>query len=69
MTRAMVAKSPVNVEFRLRPSDGGYRWTNIRAAPVINDAGRIEKWVGMNVDIDERKLAEAAVRESFKRLS
>jgi PAS domain S-box-containing protein len=64
---AVAAKSLVDAEFRLRSPDGGYRWTNVRAASVINDAGQIEKWVGMNVAIEERKRAEAALRESEER--
>lgn len=61
---AMAARSPVNAEFRLRAPDGGWRWTNVRAAPVLDPHGSVEKWVGMNIDIDARKRAEAAVRES-----
>jgi len=33
----------VNAEFRLRAPDGGWRWTNVRAAPVRDAAGRIRK--------------------------
>ncbi len=32
---AMVARTLVNAEFRLRSPDGGWRWTNVRAAPVL----------------------------------
>jgi PAS domain S-box-containing protein len=59
---AMAARSLVNAEFRLRAPDGGWRWTNVRAAPVLDADGNIEKWAGMNIDIDERKHAEAALR-------
>lgn len=61
---SMAAHSVVDAEFRLRAADGGWRWTNIRAAPVFDQAGRIEKWLGMNIDIDARKQAEAALQES-----
>ncbi|CAN7694124.1 PAS domain S-box protein [Rhizobium sp. LjRoot98] len=61
---AMAARSLVNAEFRLRAPDGGWRWTNVRAAPVIDKAGGIEKWAGMNIDIDAHKRAEAELRES-----
>lgn len=54
----------VNAEFRLRSPGGGWRWTNVRAAPVIGDGGRVEKWVGFNIDIEDRKRAEDALRES-----
>ena len=55
---------PVDAEFRLRSADGGWRWTNVRAAPVLDAQGNIEKWAGMNIDIDARKRAESAVAES-----
>ncbi len=61
----MAARTLVNAEFRLRSPDGGWRWTNVRAAPVLDDAGSIEKWAGIN--IDTRKRAEAALRESEER--
>ncbi|MCO6050378.1 PAS domain S-box protein [Mesorhizobium sp. RP14(2022)] len=61
---AITERTPVDAEFRLRAPDGGWRWTNVRAAPVLDTKGRIEKWAGMNIDIDARKRAEAALRES-----
>jgi len=64
---AIAARSLVDAEFRLRSPDGGYRWTNVRAAPVLDADGNIEKWAGMNIDIDDRKRAEAAVREVDQR--
>jgi PAS domain S-box-containing protein len=61
---ATAAHGLVNAEFRLRAPDGRWRWTNICAAPVLDAKGRIEKWAGMNIDIDARKQAEAALRAS-----
>lgn len=58
------ARSLVDAEFRLRSPDGGWRWTNLRAAPVFDEHGRLDKWVGMNIDIEDRKHAEIAQRES-----
>ena len=64
---AVAAKSLVDAEFRLRSPDGTYHWTNVRAAPVLDGAGAIKKWAGMNIDIDARKRAEMALRESEER--
>ena len=61
---AIAARGLVDAEFRLRAPDGGWRWTNVRAAPVIGGDGQIEKWAGINIDIDVRKRAEAALAES-----
>lgn len=60
---ALAARSLVNAEFRLRSSKGGWRWTNVRAAPVFDDDGNIEKWAGLNIDIDATKRADAALRQ------
>ena len=65
---AIAARGLVNAEFRLRAPGGTWRWTNVRAAPVLDAAGNIGKWAGMNIDIDAQKRAEAAMRESEERL-
>ncbi|GAA4340521.1 hypothetical protein GCM10023149_51970 [Mucilaginibacter gynuensis] len=46
--------SPFQVEFRLKGSDGIYRWHLARALPFTRD-GKIVKWFGTNTDIDEQK--------------
>jgi PAS domain S-box-containing protein len=43
------------VEFRLRRSDGAYRWHLGRALASRNTRGEIVKWFGTNTDIDEAK--------------
>lgn len=65
--KAVAERAPLDSEFRLRAPHGGWRWTNVRAAPVLDEDGDVEKWVGMNIDIDDRKLAEHALRESEER--
>ncbi len=64
---SVAAEGLVDAEHRLRALDGGWRWTNVRAAPGPDAGGRIEKWAGMNIDIDARKQAEQALRESDAR--
>ena len=64
---AIAARGLVDAEFRLRASMGGWCWTNVRAAPVLDADGNVEKWAGMNIDIDARRTAEAALRESGER--
>lgn len=66
---AVVQRRPVDAEYRLwHAANGNYRWTNVRAAPLLDADGAVHKWVGMNIDIDDRKQAEAALRESEQRL-
>jgi two-component system sensor kinase FixL len=59
--RASTAEQPLDVEFRLRRSDGAYRWFKTRAVPLRDAGGRVSKWIGTNTDIhDERTAGEAA---------
>jgi PAS domain S-box-containing protein len=46
-------------EARIRGVDGQYRWFLTKGVPLRDDSGRIVRWYGTNVDIDERKRAES----------
>lgn len=59
---------PVNIEFRIYHASGAYRWTNMRAVPLHNEDDSIRGWIGMNIDIHDRKSAEQALLESEHRL-
>ena len=61
---ALAQGSLVNAEYRLRQAGGGWRWTNVRAAPLRNPDGSVARWIGMNIDVDARRQIEAALRES-----
>ena len=61
------SSAPVEAEARLRGLDGQYRWFLFLAQPSIDASGRIIKWWGVSTDIDDRKRAEEALRESAAR--
>ncbi|WP_167855290.1 PAS domain-containing protein [Hymenobacter wooponensis] len=65
---AVAVEGTVNAEFRVRSAAGGYRWTNVRATPIRDAQGRISKWMGMNIDIQNQKTTDEALRQSEKRL-
>jgi PAS domain S-box-containing protein len=50
--------------FRVRNAQGGYRWFLSRAEPLRVSDGTILQWVGVNLDIEDLKCAEQALRES-----
>src|SRR5712692_9305448 len=50
---------PGEIEGRVRRFDGEYRWFLFRAEPLRDDSGDIIRWYGTNIDIGERKRAEA----------
>jgi PAS domain S-box-containing protein len=44
--------------------DGQYRWHSVRRVPARDENGKVIKWYGIGFDIEERKHAEEALRES-----
>jgi len=51
-------------ETRVRSANGDYRWMFHRKVPLRDANGSIVKWYGSSLDIDERKTAEEALRNS-----
>jgi len=51
------------VSFRVRNAEGGYRWFLSRAEPVRAADGTVLYWIGVNLDIDERKQSEFYLAE------
>ncbi len=53
-----------SIEVRLRRFDGEYFWWLIRAVPLLDEKGAVQKWFGTCTDIEEIKQAEKALQES-----
>jgi two-component system, NtrC family, sensor kinase len=53
-------------EYRVRHSDGQYRWIEDRGVPVRNASGRAVRLVGAVSDISARKEADEALREALE---
>jgi formate hydrogenlyase transcriptional activator len=51
-------------EVRLRRFDGSYRWFLVFANPLGDESGSVVAWYGTNIDIEDRKQAEEALRAS-----
>jgi PAS domain S-box-containing protein len=62
------AGQPHEGEIRLRRADGEYRWFLVRTLPLRDEQGNIVKWYGASVDIEDRKRAEQARRDTEDRL-
>ncbi|MDB5833272.1 MAG: sensor histidine kinase [Caballeronia sp.] len=59
------------LEFRLRRSDGIYRWFLCRVKAIRSDSGRLLRWVVVSWDIHDRKTAEFFLRaeeETYRRI-
>src|SRR6266446_8014826 len=51
------------VSFRARNADGAYRWFLSRAEPLRANDGAILYWIGINLDIEDRKRADFYLAE------
>ncbi|RWA64043.1 MAG: PAS domain-containing sensor histidine kinase [Mesorhizobium sp.] len=59
---------PMIEEQRLRRVDGTYRWFRETGVASRDERGRIVGWYGHAEDIDDRRKAEAALRQSEREL-
>ncbi len=57
--QAFFGRSVAVAEYRVLRHDGEYRDMAIRGVPIFDEIGEIREWVGMCVDISDRKQAEA----------
>ena len=55
---------PFVFEQRLVAADGSSRWFLGRAEPLRDQGGNVTRWVGVNLDIEERKQAEERLRRA-----
>ena len=55
---------PHDVVCRIRGADGRYRWFEVRGEPLRASDGAVLSWYGILIDIDDRRKAEDALRDS-----
>ena len=54
-------------EVRIRSANGEHRWFVLRMMPLRNEQGTIAKWHGTASDVEERRRAVEALRDSEQR--
>lgn len=52
------------VEYRLRGQDGVYRWFLARAVPQLDASGKVARWFGTTIDIDDARQAAQSLRDA-----
>src|SRR6266436_3345141 len=65
---ALASGEPLEVESRVRRADGSYRALLHRNVPLRDEQGKIVKWFGSSIDIEDRKCAEEQLRRSAQEL-
>ena len=56
---ALETRRPYRAEYRLRMSDGSYRWFEARGVPILAGDGSVREWAGTFHDVHARREAEA----------
>ena len=67
--QAVAGSGVFDTEVRLRHREGAYRWHLLRSVPVPDEPGRADRRFGAATDIDDRKQAEEALRQSEQRFA
>ena len=67
--RSSALGQSLELDHRLKRFDGIYRWVHLRIEPLLDDRGQIVRWYGLLTDIDDKKRAEDALRQSERHLS
>jgi PAS domain S-box-containing protein len=65
--QSLATGNEVIIEAPVRRADGQYRWHLARGLPIRDADGRIIRWMGIGIDINDRREAEEALRESEER--
>ncbi len=69
VTRAAQEGTDLSVEWRVRDADGTERWLLSRGRPVFEGGGRPRRYLGLVIDITDRKRAEQARAELAETLN
>ncbi len=65
--RAIERQEAFQLEYRFRSQDGEYRWAIDAASPWLTEEGEFKGYIGSVIDINDRKQAEEALRQSEER--
>jgi PAS domain S-box-containing protein len=66
---AIATGQPHQTQCRFRRSDGVYRWFQVLGQAARDSGGKVVRWYGLLIDIDDRKNMEEALRSNQARLS
>lgn len=62
-SKAMQSNSVYELEHRIVQPDGSIRWVHDRAVPYLNQEGKLERYIGITLDITERRQTADALQQ------
>ena len=68
VTTAKESRNSFTTEFRVRRTDGEYRWVYGTAAPRFATDGKFLGYIGSQVDISDRKAAEEGLKTALEQI-
>jgi PAS domain S-box-containing protein len=68
LARAIQLCGAYDIEYRVRQSDGAFRWLQARGRVESDGAGQATYFHGAVIDITDRKLSELSLRDNNKQL-
>lgn len=69
MESAIVAGSGFELEARVRGTEGKYRWFLVRAIPQHTEDGKIARWYGIHIDIEEQRRTQQSLMDAQDNLA
>jgi PAS domain-containing protein len=63
LVEALHTGKAVDLEYRMKSIDRGWRWVRSRGSPRAGSLGEIVRWYGSVEDIDDRKQMEETPRK------
>jgi PAS domain S-box-containing protein len=61
---ALATGEPTESEARMRTAESKHRWMLVRNVPLRDAPGKIIKWYGTGIDIEDRRRAEESLRQA-----
>ena len=66
---ALADEHPFEIEARIHMADGAYRWFLIRGMPQRSVDGKLARWFGIHIDIEQQHRAQQGLIEAHDELS
>jgi PAS domain S-box-containing protein len=69
MENALTTGEGFELEARVRGADGNYRWFLARAIPQHTEDGKIARWYGIHIDVEDQRKAQQSLMDAQDNLT